>query len=78
MRVAQSKYAAVTGLFRWDQYAKMLGQCKSMHIYGVISCTTFCTPVMTLTFKGGRLWVAVAEASGEMYKDPLSLLGLSH
>lgn len=32
----------------------------------------------TLTFKGGCLWVAVAEASREMHQDPLSLLGLSH
>lgn len=31
-----------------------------------------------LTFRGGCLWVAVAEASGEMNKNPLSLLGLSH
>lgn len=36
------------------------------------------TTLTTLTFKGGCLWVAVAEASGEMYEDPLSLLGLSH
>lgn len=33
---------------------------------------------VTLTFEGGRLWVALAEASGKMYKDPLSLLRLSH
>lgn len=32
----------------------------------------------TLTFEGGRLWVALAEASGKMHKDPLSLLRLSH
>ena len=40
----------------------------------IILDTTF----TTLTFKGGCLWVTVAEASGEMYEDPLSLLGLSH
>lgn len=32
----------------------------------------------TLTFRGGSLWVAVAEASGEMDQDPLPLLGLTH
>lgn len=36
------------------------------------------TSATTLTFKGGRLWIAVAEASGEMNEDPLSLLGLPH
>lgn len=33
---------------------------------------------VTLTFEGGRLWVALAEAFGKMHKDPLSLLRLSH
>lgn len=33
---------------------------------------------VTLTFKGGDLWVAVAETSGEMCEDPLSFLRFSH
>lgn len=31
-----------------------------------------------LTFRGGCLGVTVAIASGEMDKDPLSLLGFAH
>lgn len=67
---------------------------KSIFTHGVILCTAVVTFVlfiilflitiiiiitpMALTFRGGCLRVALAEAPGEMYEDPLSLLGLSH
>ncbi len=70
------------------------GNVKSIFTHGVILCTAVMTFVvfvilflitiiiiitpMALTFRGRCLRVALAEASGEMYKDPLSLLGLSH
>lgn len=54
-----------------------------MYTYGVIFLITIkaiiiIITLMALTFRGGCLWVAVAEASGKMYEDPFSLLGLSH
>lgn len=44
----------------------------------VIVTTIIIFSLMALTFRGECLRVAVAETSGEMYQDSLSLLGLPH